>query len=264
MNTVFNGNISRCRICNSKFHFVKDCPHKQLDVNLTEHESDESNETLNITLFTSAQEFKPLTVFVAEAYNAAVIDTACSKTVCGSKWLYEFVESLDPDQLLVMKVMSHSTESSEKVRRALSKQILPTGERFKNGDKVFFLRDNQWKGSCLVIGQDNEVVFVGYGEHMCVYMKVELKDTLMLKENKEEPHHNDTDNDESQENGDGYADDSFADSLDRGGIHAGNNFADGSQNGSLNGEDSPDTDDVDGLQAKIWKIRPIMRYMSKI
>ncbi|CAG2240934.1 unnamed protein product [Mytilus edulis] len=101
MNPVFNGNVSRCKICDSKFHWVKDCPHKQLDVNLTEHESDELNEIVNITLFTSAQEFKPLTVFVAEAYNAAVIDTACSKTVCGSKWLYEFVESLDPglDQL---------------------------------------------------------------------------------------------------------------------------------------------------------------------
>ncbi|CAC5417756.1 unnamed protein product [Mytilus coruscus] len=81
MNPVFNGNVSRCKICDSKFHWVKDCPHKQLGVNLTEHET---------------QEFKPLTVFVAEAYNAAVIDTACSKTVCGSKWLYEFVESLDP------------------------------------------------------------------------------------------------------------------------------------------------------------------------
>ncbi|CAC5404047.1 unnamed protein product [Mytilus coruscus] len=96
MNPVFNGNVSRCKICDSKFHWVKDCPHKQLDVNLTEHESDELNETVNITLLTSAQEFKPLTVFVTEDYNAAVIDTACSKKVCGSKWLYEFVESFDP------------------------------------------------------------------------------------------------------------------------------------------------------------------------
>ncbi|CAG2217017.1 unnamed protein product [Mytilus edulis] len=80
MNPVFNGNVSRCKICDSKFHWGKDCPHKQLDVNLTEHESDELNETVNITLLTSAQEFKPRTVFVAEAFNAAVIDTAFYKT----------------------------------------------------------------------------------------------------------------------------------------------------------------------------------------
>ncbi|CAC5379710.1 unnamed protein product [Mytilus coruscus] len=72
-----------------------------------EHESDELNETVNITLLTSAQEFKPLTVFVAEAYNAAVIDTACSKTVCGSKWLYEFVESLDPGLDQITCFLSH-------------------------------------------------------------------------------------------------------------------------------------------------------------
>ena len=44
-------------------------------------------------LFTSAQDkLKPQTVFVAEAYNAAVIDTACSKTVCESKWLNKFID----------------------------------------------------------------------------------------------------------------------------------------------------------------------------
>ncbi|VDI49488.1 Hypothetical predicted protein [Mytilus galloprovincialis] len=45
MYPVFNGNVSRCKICDSKFHWVKDCPHKQLDVNLAEHESDELNKT---------------------------------------------------------------------------------------------------------------------------------------------------------------------------------------------------------------------------
>ena len=54
-------------------------------------------------------------------------------------------------------------ESSEKIRRALRKNIKPPGEKFRNGDRVYFLRDNKWKGPGWVIGQDNVVVFVRYG-----------------------------------------------------------------------------------------------------
>merc|ERR1712240_910166 len=32
-----------------------------------------------------------------------------------------------------------------------------------NGDKVYFLRENKWKGPGWVIGQDNVVVFIRYG-----------------------------------------------------------------------------------------------------
>ena len=56
-----------------------------------------------------------------------------------------------------------SSESSEKIRRALRKQIRPSGEKFNNGDKVYFLRENKWKGPGWVIGQDNVVVFIRYG-----------------------------------------------------------------------------------------------------
>ena len=57
-------------------------------------------------------------------------------------------------------------ESSEKIGRALRKQIRPSGEKFNNGDKVYFLRDNKWKGPGWVIGQDNVVVFIRYGGTM--------------------------------------------------------------------------------------------------
>ena len=56
-----------------------------------------------------------------------------------------------------------ASESSEKIRRALRKQIRPSGEKYKTGDKVYFLRDNQWKGPGTVIGQDSVVVFIRYG-----------------------------------------------------------------------------------------------------
>ena len=95
-NPIINGRVSRCAICDSKYHWVKDCPHKQ-EAKLTEDQSEQFSETesVKLTLFTQKLVLSPQEVFVTEAYNTAVIDTACTKTVCGSKWLYKFIESLD-------------------------------------------------------------------------------------------------------------------------------------------------------------------------
>ena len=95
-NPIIYGKISRCAICESKYHWVRDCPHKQ-EAKLTEDQSEQFSETesVKLTLLTQKLVLSPQEVFVTEAYNTAVIDTACTKTVCGSKWLYKFVESLD-------------------------------------------------------------------------------------------------------------------------------------------------------------------------
>ncbi|VDI58470.1 Hypothetical predicted protein [Mytilus galloprovincialis] len=167
-----------------------------------------------------------------------------------------------------------AAESSEKVRRALRKQIRPSGEKFKNGDKVFFLRDNQWKGPGWVIGQDNVVVFVRYGgTYVRVHesrikrdIDVERKqkiihkhtakstpvrkpqaatynntepdhDLVYYESDDEEPHQNDTENDENQENVEESADES----ADQDDSHA------GSLNGSLNGEDGPESEGRDSF-----------------
>ena len=56
-------------------------------------------------------------------------------------------------------------ECSERLRRALRKQIRPNTGEFETGDKVYFKRsDNpEWKGPGTVIGQDGTVVFVRQG-----------------------------------------------------------------------------------------------------
>ena len=74
---------------------MKDCPHIQ-EVRLAEDQDEQLLETehVKITLLTQKQIISPQEVFTTEAYNTAVIDTACTKTVCGSKWLYQFVTSL--------------------------------------------------------------------------------------------------------------------------------------------------------------------------
>ena len=56
-------------------------------------------------------------------------------------------------------------ESSERIRRALRRQLRPTDEKYETGDKVFYKRTDcvEWKGPGVVIGQDGVVIFVRHG-----------------------------------------------------------------------------------------------------
>ena len=78
-----------------------------------------------------------------------------------------------------------SAESSEKIRRALRKQIRPSGEKFSNGDKVYFLRNNKWSGPGWVIGQDNVVVLVRYGGS---YVRVHVSRLMRAMDNPDKAH----------------------------------------------------------------------------
>lgn len=93
------GQPTKCKICSSVYHWWKKCPHKKQDkVNVTESgEFDGENvEECNITLFNTDSD-KIESVFTIETQNAAVIDTACSRTVCGEKWLKTFIDSAGCD-----------------------------------------------------------------------------------------------------------------------------------------------------------------------
>ena len=98
------GKYTKCNLCQSIFHWVKDCPHKSEAAKLVKEkqESDEEDsnlESCNITLFTQAK-LSENEVFVVESQDCAVTDTACTKTVCGDKWLNHYLESLNCDNRL--------------------------------------------------------------------------------------------------------------------------------------------------------------------
>lgn len=56
-------------------------------------------------------------------------------------------------------------ESSERIRRAICKQLRPTDDMYVTGDKVYYkgVQCPEWKGPGVVIGQDVAVVFVRHG-----------------------------------------------------------------------------------------------------
>ena len=51
-------------------------------------------------------------------------------------------------------------ECSERIRRALRKQVRPTDEKYEKGDRADSI---EWKGPAVVIGQDRAVVFIRHG-----------------------------------------------------------------------------------------------------
>ena len=90
-----NGRRTKCAICGSVFHWAKDCPHKhkkQEEIKMTDAE--ENEEKCNLALFT--KEHKPENeILLTESFGCAIIDTACTKTVCGKRWYEEYVDQLE-------------------------------------------------------------------------------------------------------------------------------------------------------------------------
>ena len=83
-----------CRACGSYRHFLAECPDRwefrSARVDITEEE----NETA--VLFTGAQE-RNIAQLGIEAQNSAVLDSACSSTVCGKAWFDAYLNSLSPE-----------------------------------------------------------------------------------------------------------------------------------------------------------------------
>ena len=91
------GKHTRCSICQSVCHWWRDCPHKTQSEAVLQTDGEnsaEKPEECNITLMTEeiAQENN---IFIAESQNSAVIDTACTRTVCGEKWLNNYLKYCD-------------------------------------------------------------------------------------------------------------------------------------------------------------------------
>lgn len=105
-----DGKLMTCKACGSFRHLVKDCPdsyeRKKYGTYLVE-EDNEDTDSCNLTedltddeeyeierfvLFTSDRE--ELSRFTSEAINCAALDTCCTSTVAGEKWLNIYLKSI--------------------------------------------------------------------------------------------------------------------------------------------------------------------------
>ena len=79
-----SGRTSRCVICKSIYHWANDCPNKVQD----------TSDDVNITLFSQEMHECYMTKFVGETLNCAVLDSGCTKNVCGESWLTNYLDTL--------------------------------------------------------------------------------------------------------------------------------------------------------------------------
>ena len=106
-----DGNITRCVICESKYHWAKDCQHAHENnpsLNALENtdscevsdiaDNAEDPESVHLLLFmgytSGDQQYNKLNKLVSDSHGYALLDTGCSTTVCGEEWLNHYVQNL--------------------------------------------------------------------------------------------------------------------------------------------------------------------------
>ena len=92
------GNALKCFKCGSKEHFAKDCT------------SEEVHFTLLSSKLKDDQSDKPLNALLEETLGMAIVDSACSKTVCGKVWMDAYREQLSDQDKALVKVYPTSTK----------------------------------------------------------------------------------------------------------------------------------------------------------
>lgn len=135
-----NGNVTRCRICESTMHWMSKCPHnpnnrKIKDINHI-NEIKEEGQAEDIDSDYDASESNVLfsgildnDVFSVESVGTAIVDTACSRTVAGKEWLTHYMKGLDD--------------------KALTKiNIQPSNHKFKFGDGRIVKAENKARIPC--------------------------------------------------------------------------------------------------------------------
>ena len=121
-----DGNVMRCRECDSPNHFIRECPKLQKDGkskyktyqkfkgkngkvymcqvdSSDDDDKDDSEEELYYTAVMYTTDKKDLSRFTAEAINCGALDSCCTSTVTGKNWLTIFIQSLPKDMKEMVK-----------------------------------------------------------------------------------------------------------------------------------------------------------------
>ena len=135
--TGFNGAPMLCKSCGSYRHLIKDCPdsyENQASANITEQGNYNPDANVWFSMMLGDEEKAEDVVFLTgfnkcgvrrfgeEARKCAVLDSACTSTVCGEAWMDDYLTSLSP-------------ADRRKVTQCESKKVFKFGggERLKSG-----------------------------------------------------------------------------------------------------------------------------------
>ena len=105
-----SGKHMKCAVCESIMHFKRDCPHNQEAYVSTESMNNDdrnNNDVQDVWKIEYSQEDKH--IFMTETVHAAVLDSACSKTVAGQAWKEMYMSSLPEEEKRKVKVYPSRT-----------------------------------------------------------------------------------------------------------------------------------------------------------
>jgi transposase InsO family protein len=167
------GRRTKCAICQSVFHWAKACPDKDKAEKVHIAESEEQNnppedlESCNITLFNKAENLN--TIFMLEADAAGVIDTACTKTVCGEQWLRKYEAFLNDRELIIPAVVAGKNVDIQAEVVKADIPLLLSKDSMKKAGMILDLNND----SAVVFGRKVELESTSSG-HYCLNLRPKL------------------------------------------------------------------------------------------
>ena len=93
-----NGNILKYFSFGATNHFSKSCPTKR------NVDSDPKSEEIHITLFNGKSD-EDMAGLVGECFGKALLDSACTKTVCGETWMKVYLDTLDENDMKLVETL---------------------------------------------------------------------------------------------------------------------------------------------------------------
>ena len=103
--TGTDGKTLTCKYCGSFRHLVANCQHTKetmSKVHITDTSPKDEQEDEHVVLFTGYDK-REIAQLGIDARNCAVLDSACSSTVCGETWLENYLNSMNPQDRRKMK-----------------------------------------------------------------------------------------------------------------------------------------------------------------
>ena len=101
-----NGFVTKCMVCRSIYHWVKDCPDRNAMYNACQEEE------VHITLFSKTVQECYVENFLGENLSYAILDFGCTKSVCGRVWLQCYLDALNESDKSSVQEQESSSNSN--------------------------------------------------------------------------------------------------------------------------------------------------------
>ena len=105
-----DGSVTTCNVCGSKMHWARYCPHGYYRRSPAQSGYRNKQEDVQITLIATGSNFDDkVEVLFSETIGHILLDSGCSKTVCGEQWLSCYLDALSASEKSKMETEASST-----------------------------------------------------------------------------------------------------------------------------------------------------------